>query len=151
MNYTVIFKMSENGSECIDFLKYCNNKGPTLTIIETKNNNIFGGFTPLNWNIPDNYNFNKLIERTKKTFLFSMNLMKKYDILNRDLVAIGQANHIISFGNADIWFNKNTLRQGFVSAFKNSNFFEYMKLELTNGKGERESFDTKEIEVFKVI
>ena len=38
-----------------------------------------------------------------------MNLMKKYDILNRDLVAIGQVNHIISFGNDDIWFNKNNL------------------------------------------
>ena len=66
IKYELIFKMSENGSECIDFLKYCNNKGPTLTIIETKNNNIFGGFTPLNWNIPDNYIFNKLIDRSNK-------------------------------------------------------------------------------------
>ena len=105
--------MSENGSECIDFLKYCNNKGPTLTIIETKNNNIFGGFTPLNWDIR-NYNFKKLIDLTKKTFLFSMNLMKKYDIFNRDLVAIGQANHIISvlemmiFGLIKIPYHKDS-------------------------------------------
>ena len=45
----LIFRKSVNGSYSEDFHKYCDNKGPTLTFIETENNQIIGGFTPLNW------------------------------------------------------------------------------------------------------
>ena len=45
----VIFRKSVNGSYSEVFHKYCDNKGPTLTLIETENNQIIGGFTPLNW------------------------------------------------------------------------------------------------------
>ena len=41
--------------------------------------------------------------------------------------------------------------KGKINASKDLNFFEYQQLELTQGKGESETFDTKEMEVFKVI
>ena len=41
--------------------------------------------------------------------------------------------------------------QGCINANKDSNFFEIRQLELLQEKGEIGCFDTKEIEVFKVI
>ena len=146
IKYELIFKMSENGTKFDDFHKHCDNKGPTMTLIETKNN-IFGGFTPLNWN----QNSFQTNDKTKKTFLFSLDTMKKYDMFNRDCTAIVcDKRYGPNFGKNDIYFNYNLLK-GSVNANDSSNFFEKNHLELTQGKGDTESFDTKEIEVFKVI
>ena len=41
-----IFKMSENGTKNTDFYNKCENQGPTLVLIKTTKNKIFGGFTP---------------------------------------------------------------------------------------------------------
>ena len=72
IKFELIFKMSENGSKSKDFHKYCDNKGSTLTIIKTTKNQIFGGFTPLEWNINGGY----LKDESNQTFLFSLNLKK---------------------------------------------------------------------------
>ena len=45
----MIFRISRDGDKSEDFHKFCDNQGPTLVIIKTTNNKIFGGFTPLNW------------------------------------------------------------------------------------------------------
>ena len=142
--------MTVNGSKFKNFHKYCDNKGPTLTIIETKDNFIFGGFTPLNWN--SNGNESDFYDYSKKTFLFSMNLLKKYNMFNKQKFAIINSYNYDgpSFGNQDIYF-EYTLLEGKVSAHDDSNFFEHLNLELTQGKGESEPFDTKEIEIFKVV
>ena len=49
IKFKLIFKMSENGTKSEDFHKTCDNQGPTLTLVKTTKNKIFGGFTPLNW------------------------------------------------------------------------------------------------------
>ena len=72
--------MSKNGSSSKDFHKFCDNQGPTLIIIKTKNDRIFGGFTPLNWAIKKEYN---IYDESNQTFLFSLNLMKKFDMINK--------------------------------------------------------------------
>ena len=41
--------MSIHGYSSYDFHKYCDNAGPTLILIKTTKDKIFGGFTPLNW------------------------------------------------------------------------------------------------------
>ena len=160
IKYELIYKMSKNGSRPEDFHKCCDNKGATMTLIETKSKHIFGGFTPLSWNS----NKQSLKDIKKETFIFSLNLMKKYNMLNIDKSPIVcYKEHGPSFGNGtfmdnsqyyrtvfDIDFYKS-LSQGTISAFESSNFFEFMKLELTEGKGMTESFYTKEVEVFKVI
>ena len=49
IEFELKFKMSVNGYTNKDFYKYCENIGPSLTLIKTTKNKIFGGFTPLNW------------------------------------------------------------------------------------------------------
>ena len=51
IKFEKIFIMSNNDSSSTDFHNYCDNKGPTLTIVQTTKNKIFGGYTPLNWDI----------------------------------------------------------------------------------------------------
>ena len=70
--------MSENGAFSKNFHEFFDNKGISLSIIKTKNNNILGGFTPLNWTS----NNTAIKDEKNSTFLFSLNLIKKFDIIN---------------------------------------------------------------------
>ena len=49
-NIKMLYQATKHGDTSEDFKKYCNNKGPTLTIIKSENDEIFGGFTKSNWN-----------------------------------------------------------------------------------------------------
>ncbi len=141
--------MTENGEKPEDFHKHCDNKGPTLIIIKTTSNRIFGGFTPLNWNNDSDLYY----DNTKRTFVFSLNLMKKYELKTSASVAIYNENSYgPTFGvytNGAIVFS-SSLKKGISYAKSDSNYLSDKNLELTNGNGSLEHFDTTEIEVFKV-
>ena len=47
----LLYRGSRDGFKNSDFLRYCDSKGPTLTVIEDTNGCIFGGFTCQNWEI----------------------------------------------------------------------------------------------------
>ena len=68
-----IFVMSINGSTSKDFHKYCDNKGPTLTIVKTTKNKIFGGY-PLNWILMDVLNMIKIIKLSYRDFSIESNM-----------------------------------------------------------------------------
>ena len=53
----LLYKASIHGDSSINFKKHCNNKGPTLTLVKTKNNDVFGGFTKCNLTNNDQKNF----------------------------------------------------------------------------------------------
>jgi len=147
VKFEKIFTMSINGDSSKDFHNFCDNKGPTLTIIKTTKNKIFGGFTPLNW---ENRGGNKYDEKNQ-TFIFSLNLMKKYDMIDNEREAIycaGEYGPI--FGSSDFQIETN-MKKGTTYANKFTNFLSNNNLELTGGKGNDETFDIEDIEVFKVI
>ena len=52
-NIKKLYTATIHGDTSEDFKKYCNNKGPTLVIIKSKKDEIFGGFTKSNWNNED--------------------------------------------------------------------------------------------------
>ena len=139
--------MSENGSQSKEFHKYCDNKGPTLTLIKTNKNKIFGGFTTLDWKSEGG----EILDESNSTFIFSLNLLKKYNIINLSKVAIdcGQKFGPI-FGNWDIGFEQD-MKNGESYANSVCNFLSNNNLELTGGKGEKDNFDTEELEIYKVI
>ncbi|CAF0859943.1 unnamed protein product [Rotaria sp. Silwood1] len=47
--WELIYKASRDGFDGNTFHSHCNNKGPTMTIIETNNNYLFGGYTAISW------------------------------------------------------------------------------------------------------
>ena len=142
--------MSTNGSSSKDFHKYCDNKGPTLTLIKTTKNKIFGGFTPLNW---ESDGADK-IDDNNETFIFSLNLMKKYDMIKKEKGAIhchkNNGPYFGGFNARDFSIEKN-MKKGETYANEYSNFLSNKNLDLTGGKGNGETFDIEEFEIFKVI
>jgi len=147
IKFELIFKMSKNGNKSEEFHKYCDDKGPTLTLVKTTKNKIFGGFTPLNWK-------NKgcgIKDPSNQTFIFSLNLKKKYNMIKKDGIGIYCAKEDgPNLGGADFRLNQN-MKTGFTYANDNCNFLKDGNLELTGGKGDNETFETEEMEVYKVI
>ena len=48
-SFVLIYRASRDGWESINFHAYCDNKGPTVTVVKSENY-IFGGFTEQSWN-----------------------------------------------------------------------------------------------------
>ena len=61
------------------FINYFDNKGPTLTLIKTTKNKIFGGFSPLSWN----NNKGNICDELNQTFIFSLTSKEKNLIKNQ--------------------------------------------------------------------
>ena len=148
LNFKLIFKMSEHGYEGKTFHKYCDNKGPNLILIKTNKDRIFGGFTPLDWE----NNAKAKIDQSNQTFIFSLNLNKKYDMISVKKKAIQgfSVDYGPNFGDYDFGLTKN-LKEGMSYANTSCNYLSNENLELTGGKGNDESFQTREFEVYQVI
>ena len=146
IQFQLLFRMSENGTKSEDFHKLCDNKGPTLTLIRTTKQRIFGGFTPLSWGKAGS----GIKDPSNQTFIFSCDLNKKYDIIKLQEQAINRSNDGPKFGDCDIKI-ENNMKNGVSFANSNCNFLSNNNLELTGGHGDSEKFETDEIEIFKVI
>lgn len=138
----LLYRMSKDGESIYDFYKFCSYKGPTLILFETIKNYKFGAYTGLNW---ENPGIDIIEKRDKDTFLFSLNLMKKYPRKNQvDRSILSEKEYGPNFGNGpDIGVGPNTMKKGYGT--KGFTFLD--NLELTGGE---EKFKLKEIEVFKV-
>jgi hypothetical protein len=53
--WILIYKASSHGFDANAFHNYCNNQGPTMTIIQSNNNYIFGGYTAIGWTSDGSY------------------------------------------------------------------------------------------------
>jgi hypothetical protein len=56
------------------FHENCDNKGPTLTIIKTTTDHVFGGYTTASWDKSGGY------KEDSNSFVFSLNHRAKYPI-----------------------------------------------------------------------
>ena len=147
IEFELIFKMSENGTKASDFHKYCDNKGPTLTLVKTTKNKLFGGFTPLNWNNQGG----GIQDLSNKTFIFSLNLKKKYNMIKANGRGIScNSNNGPNFGDCDFRLKVN-MKNGETYANSSCNFLRDNNLELTGGCGSYEDFEVEELEIYKVI
>ncbi len=144
----LIFRASTDGDNNKAFHKYCDNISPTVSIIQTKNNFIFGGYTDHIW---DNKSG---CVKTNNTFMFSLNKNKIYK-------GKEGCNHIHCGLSEGPWFCNGTGVQGndyfktnksFQRDLKSNqesweNFTEAEEFELVGGT---KNFFVKEVEVFKV-
>ena len=147
IKFELEFRMSENGTKSVDFHKICDDIGPTLILIKTTKNKIFGGFTNLNWKSRNYDSYDEL----NQTFIFSLDLMKKYDMIDyskKKAITCKAAGPI--FGDWDFGLDYN-LKNGSTYANSSCNFLSNENLELTGGEGDSENFQTEEFEVYKVI
>ena len=149
IKFELIFKMSIHGYSAYDFHKYWDDIGPTLILIKTTKDKIFGGFTPLNWKQESEKGVK--FDENNETFIFSLNLMKKYDMMDyKGKEAIKCWNKMGPVFSNDFGLFEN-LKKGESYANTYSNFLSNNNLELTGGKGKNKEFETKELEVYKVV
>ena len=136
--FQLLFKMTRDGDSTKAFHNNCDHKGPTVTIIETDDNYIFGGFTNGSWDSDGHW------ANYGKDFVFSINRKKKYSKGdNGDGIECGPTYgpNFSSRGDSGIWFKNNTLREGiYKSDIYNTNGELYIKSE----------FKVKEIEIYQV-
>lgn len=64
--FTLIYKGSRDGFAATKFHQNCDNKGPTVTVIKSKNGYIFGGYTSQSWDSSGSY------KPDNKAFLFTL-------------------------------------------------------------------------------
>ena len=134
--FKLLFRMSRDGKQCSEYHKLCDNKDNLLTIIEASNGKKFGGFASKSWGVPDQF--------IEKTFMFSLDNMKKYERLNNNNSKHDGSKYGPVFGNAWDVFIDGNMMTGLEQINQDSVFFK--KNELT----EKGAFGVKEIEVFQI-
>ena len=137
----LLYRKSRDGSTPNDFHTRCDNKGITITFIETTKGYIFGGYTELLW---DKSNSSK---KDKSTFLFSFNNKQKYIARNKNDTIACCPTEGPRFGchYPEIYLYK-TLDKGFSY---NEEYCTFLQNRLLT-KGEA-NWDVKELEVHKII
>ena len=98
VNFQLCYDAKKNGDDKNAFNKYCINIGPSLLVIKTESNYIFGGYTKENLEISNDVSYKK----DNTAFLFSLNNKIRIKVKNSDR-AIVNDNHygpIFGHGNA---------------------------------------------------
>lgn len=147
----LIYKASRDGFSSSTFHSCCNNKGPTMTIIRSNNNFLFGGYTSVAWTSCNNY------QKDSTAFLFT--LTNPHNIPpTKYLIKGGNEGNAIydhtsygpTFGGGhDIYLVNNSNSSNSSTNFPNS----YVD---TTGKGNStftgsNNFLVSDIEVFKQV
>ena len=80
----LIYKAKRDGDKASDFHSKCDNRGPTITIIQTIKGSRFGGYTSISWTSPKSSNW----PGDGLAFVFSLDLKQKFEVKNK-MEAIG--------------------------------------------------------------
>ena len=154
--WKLLYRASLHGFRTSDFLKNCAVFSPTLTIVESTENFVFGGYATANWNSTGDWIMDK------SAFIFSFintaNKSVKMDISDSKLALRS------NFNNKDRRFN-NGFSFGsdiVISDFSNINYHSRTNLGIHYKSHKNEEtiyryptgnmfFKVKEIEVFKQI
>ena len=142
IKYTQIYKSTRDGGTGQDFHRHCDNKGPTLTLFETTNGYIFGGYISISWESPSSWVFKG---NDDNAFIFSVNNKLKFPILNKSKVIYNHKDYGPDFGSDDIYLsNQNFLNND--SSSSNNEQYKAPPEKITGGS----SFRIKELEVYLV-
>ena len=155
INFTLVYRASEDGDKAMDFHEKCDKIGPNIVLIKTQKGNIFGGFTFKNWeHMPRDIDENKpnlgSASRDSKAFGFNVNKQKIYNNERPKEYAIWcNRNYGPTFKNNLFQIFDSCLKKGgYCNVRSNSHFggqmFDY---EIAGGEGR---FRVEELEVFEV-
>ena len=135
----LLYRLSRDGSSIFNFHSKCDNISPTLLLIQSHDQNKFGGYTTASWDM-----FSGIYKNGTKTFLFSLTKNKKY--LRKSNI---KYNGDIFSGSRDIgpWFGIHDLY-----SYKYSGQCAFLD---GNGLVEHTSVDNsivvKEVELYQII
>ena len=94
----LIYRATRDGDDSDTFFEKCSNKGPTISLIKSGNDRVFGGFTKAEWTDKKG----KIKLKDDKAFLFSLDNKEKYKILKPDIaISCYPNNYTLVYGNKD--------------------------------------------------
>ncbi len=101
--WSLCYRRSEHGAQASTFHNLCNNKGPSISLIKTNTNQIFGGYNPLSWKSSGSY------ANTTQSFLFSVTNNAKFPYCNNAANSVYDApNYGPTWGgNHDLYVEGN--------------------------------------------
>jgi hypothetical protein len=103
------YQKTVDGSTPADFHNNCDNRGPTVTIIELHNNRIFGGYTDVSWSTTNAY------RASYSAFIFSINNDKKYPLGGNNENAIyDHASYGPTFGTGHDFYVNTSMNLNYV-------------------------------------
>ena len=141
----LLFRKSINGNSFNEFHRLCDNQGKTLTLIQTDNNLIIGGYTTKNWNTSGNW------YKDDKSFLFSLTKGRIFPIKKNFDAILGSKSSgpwFAYIGFRDM--GRNDLTQGiFYYRIDDESYENYNEL-IPNSK-KYTYFDVKEVEIYKIF
>ena len=134
----LLYRLSIDGDQISTFHLLCDNKGPTLTLFETKEGNKGGIYTPLSWDSNSEW------KNDMKTFMFNLNKNQKYKKLKNE-------NSIYCNNSYGPWtygfgFCGNMRKIDHVGSNINSQYEKGAEILPNNS-----DFEVKEVEVYKII
>jgi len=141
IEFIPIFLTSIHGRDLNNFFNMCKNVSPTIVLIYTNDENKFGGYTPLTWDKVKNQK-----KYDDDTFLFSINLNKKYIKFNDNCSISLYDGYGPRFGGGCDIGIKGNFKYGWSNVDGDSTYLK--DRDITNNERE---FNIKELEIYHVI
>ena len=137
----LLYRKSKDGDSIDTFHKLCDNKGSTLILIKVDNKNIFGGYTPLDWDETSGY------KSDNDTFIFSLtaNCISKKKKIRQSINCsknVGPSSCCFGLGNT----NKHNMTQGDFS-LTCTFYTDFSKIIPNNKPG---NFEAEEVEIYQI-
>ena len=140
----LLYRLSRDGDQISTFHSLCDNKGPTLTLFETKEGHKGGIYTPLSWDTNSNW------KHDMKSFMFNLNKNQKYKKLKSDK-SIYCKNSEGPWTNSFGFEQSNQMRK-IQHDGKYINLYYMNGAEiLPNNNKDTKYFDVKEVEIYKIM
>lgn len=154
--WSLIYKGTRDGFSSDDFHRACNNRGATLTLIQTRNRLcmknrriVFGGYTEIPWSSKHGFHH----DSQAFLFLFNQEKLTRFNLRSKDHIAVSHyltSGPIFGFDDIHICSRANEFNMSY-SRFP----YSYEDIE-PDGKGRKtfsksRNFLVSEIEVYTVI
>ena len=148
LKYSLLYKASRDGDSSFSFHRKCDYTGKTVTIILTTDGWKFGGFTDATWENTIEDWIDGDHKLTDNTFLFSLNLQKKYYSLYLRSIIMCGLHRGPTFGEGpDIYVVDNC----FSNPSTCNSPYTFRSMEINNEfNGGKSEFLVKDIEVYLV-
>jgi len=140
----LLYRLSKDGDQISTFHNLCDNKGPTLTLFETKEGNKGGIYTPLLWDSSSGW------KEDMETFIFNLNINQKCKKLKNGYSIKCNSDYgpwVSSFG----FYRTNNMRKIQHQGLGINEYYEKAAEILQNNSRNTKYFDVKEVEVYKII
>jgi len=144
----LLFQSSKDGDSYDTFFEKCGEKGPTLSVIKSKNNKKFGGFSKAQWTNKKG----KIQLKDENAFVYSLDKLEKYDVLEPDIAISCHPDFLLMYGN-----NNNRYGLRIVSSFlEGKNNYENFGKKSYNVPAQftltgENLFIVEELEIFQII